>query len=567
MSISLETSAGYIDSEYSDFEHAYSVSNVSRTSPKFGRDGMQWNYNRNVFSNFEPASVRQDQSTIKTLEHIDVNAYNRLNQPVRPLNTDDYDTATDTDAYYEDSRKGFVNDESYKYDRSGNDFKWWCDEQEASDFSIANTGEDVTPIKLDDSTPIEDSKLLSQFKAVQSCGQLTERTQCGSSISDDWDDNVSIASRVSTKEAPVMPREDEWSSFMKPADQSEELDLLKQQIMQRLGFKIANMEVHKKVSKRSVESFEAATQTNDDSFGYDYRERESAWLREVNELLATKFVDIVSNGKLMAYKTEQRFIEALQAHLNRSQNEIDRLMHLKNEVVQDQQYDELIRELDDLKAQNSRLQEDVDELNSQLEELQHVAPVAERARKLEQKLREEKASKKALMDDFTKTLGYMRLMKDRLKTLSGDKQLPKEPERNEVPPKPRNNTQPTPLKGCIKRSNTTSCTPVKQDRVKFAETSDVYYLPKRSNSELGPYVADMKKQMPILPCKIRPQKQKSQQSGGLMGFFRNIKQTFTNNSRHSSPNANVLKVPTKQDSQTQRQLEMYRQHLHSRGLV
>ncbi|GFE52631.1 hypothetical protein BaOVIS_000350 [Babesia ovis] len=579
MSLSLETSAGYIDSEYSDFEHAYSLSNINGSSPKFGSDNVQWNYNRNVFDGINSVTPRMTQKSHKTTGRVDINTYSKLNVPVQGVGASDYGTtahSSDTDfSYYQDQKQGYVSDESCRYDTTVNDFRWWCDEQEVSDFSIPNTGEDVTPIKLDDNTPIEENKLLSKLQAVQLAGQqqLSERTHCGSSTTEGCDsyDAISLSSQISTGDDVMI--HGEWSSFMKPADHDEELYLLKQQVMERLGFKVAQIDARKTATNKDVQRCEASTQTYEDSFVYSYRENETRWLRDVNELLAAQFVDIISNGKLMAYKTEQRFIEALQAHLNRSQNEIDRLLHLKPAGVNDeyQQEDEvketLVKELDELRAANVQLQQDVDRLSHQLEKMNQMGPIAERARLLEQKLKEEKASKKALMDDFTKTLGYMRLMKDRLKMLSDDKKLqPNVASERKVRPVddqvPRSNTQPVPLKGCIKRSNTTSC--AKQDRVKFAETSDVYYLPKRSNSELGPFVVDSKKQMPILPCKIRPEDR--QQSGGFMGFLRNIKQTFTQNPRRASPRANVLKIPNMQESQTQQKLAMYKRHLLSRGL-
>lgn len=585
MSLLLETSAGYVDSEYSDYEQGHPLSTIRKSSPKFGSDNLGWSINRKVpeatFSGQRSDLTRP----IRRLGHIDFDKYDTycqssnslLNGPDLAISDD-----IDIDTYEKDDNSECAPAGSCKTDVLGNELKWWCDEQEVSDFSISNTCEDVTPIKLNLDHPEMEKKVLGALQSTQydDNHQMSDRTRCGSGSSDGSDYNDLLSVSTVTKSPRLVSEEhEEWSSFMKPADNDEEVETLRQQILQRLGFKLDGVKIHKTVSKKDVPRCNAAVQTSDDTVTTKYSEYELKWLRDVNEILVAKLIEIMNSGKLMAYKTEQNFIETLQSHLERSQNEIDRLLNMQPEpdnASDDKQ--ELVEEISLLKDDNDKLRKEVESLRAQLLEVTASGDLSDRAKVLEKKLQEEKTSKKVLMDDFTKTLGYMRMMKDRLKTLShekGDRKLPAQDEKVEVAPSKRldpetnrKHVRDTALKGCIKRSNTTACTPSKPDRVKFAETSDVYYLPKRSNSELGPFVADTNKQLPILPCKIGPTEPKNtaQESCGFFNFFKNIKQTFTSPSKPNGPRVNVLKVPTNQRSQTQQQLDMYKKHLVSRGL-
>ncbi|CDR96204.1 hypothetical protein, conserved [Babesia bigemina] len=587
MSLSLETSAGYIDSEYSDFEHVDPLSTIEKSSPKFGRDDMKYLADRNVapgllcgieaISEKTPKTSGRDNMTLSHnyVDHTTTKSF--ISGRHNSRRDDRFSSNREFSVEY-------FSDESCRADTVNNGFKWWCDEQEASDFSVANTGEDVTPIKFESVVPIEERKMLDALHAVQlgNPQQMSDRTRCGSTSSDDCESNESLCSAMSSPRELPEDQEEEWSSFMKPADSDVEVDLLKEQILHRLGLKLTNVRMKGPLEKQCNRKCDAASQTSEDGFVSAYKDYEIVWLRNVNGMLSKQFIELISGGKLMAYKTDQRFIESLQSHLSRSQTEIDRLLRInpdplncKDECPNDSN---LIDELAMIKAQNLNLKKEVEVLKAQLRQANETDSFVERVKALEQKLREERLSKMALMEDFNKTLGYMRLMKDRLKTLSEEKcarlltpssamtDFPGRFNAGECTSKPA--VKPNTLKGCVKRSNTTSCAPSKQDRVKFAETSDVYYLPKRSNSELGPFLVDSKRQMPILPCKIRPvdPKAKSENNSGLMGFIKSIKQTFSNKLDQTSPRANVLKIPNGQESQTQQKLAMYKRHLLSRGL-
>ncbi|GBE62693.1 FLX-like 4 isoform X1, putative [Babesia ovata] len=587
MSLSLETSAGYIDSEYSDFEHVDPLSTIGRSSPKFGRDDMKYLADRNVtpglLRDTETISEKQPQNSERdgfTLSHcyVEHQRSNPFNSELR-LSRRDGSISSNRETNVE-----FCSDESCRADTVNNEFKWWCDEQEASDFSLANTGEDVTPIKFEPVTPIEERKILNALQAVQlgNPQQMSDRTRCGSTSSDDCESNESLCSAISSPRGIPEAQEEEWSSFMKPADSDLEIDLLKEQILHRLGLKLTNVRSQGPLEKQANRKCDAGSQTSEDGYAFAYKDYEIVWLRNVNGMLTKQFIELISGGKLMAYKTDQRFIECLQSHLSKSQTEIDRLLRIKPDQTNCKEEchndNGLIDELAAIRAQNLDLKKEVEALKAQLQQANETDAFTERIKALEQKLGEEKLSKMALMEDFNKTLGYMRLMKDRLKILSEEKcarlvapsyAVKDSSRRGSVGDYTNKSTvKPNTLKGCVKRSNTTNCAPSKQDRVKFAETSDVYYLPKRSNSELGPFLVDSKRQMPILPCKIRPVDPKAtpENSSGLMGFIKSIKQTFTNKSDHTSPRANVLKIPNSQESQTQQKLAMYKRHLLSRGL-
>ncbi|GIX61926.1 FLX-like 4 isoform X1, putative [Babesia caballi] len=581
----LETSAGYIDSEYSDFEQGHPLSTIRKSSPKFGRDDVQGSFNASVLSDVHTCGSLVSRKARQGLQMDLSSSGSYAAQSTSNPNVGEV-VACDSDTdlpLYQNRKPEYVSDESGRTDATANEFRWWCDEQEASDFSVANTGEDVTPIKMEEATPIEETKILSKLQAVQLCGQrqISDRTRCDSSSTyeEDFNDASSVSSV--TKDMSAF-HEEEWSSFMKPADYDEEIEMLKQQILQRLGLKLSNVKVREVSKAKSVQKCDASAQTCEDAFSSAYKDYETLWLRNVNGMLAKQFIKVISSGQLMAYKTDQKFIESLQSHLSRSQSEIDRLLHMQPEVCNRRDNsadkDEMLGEIEALKVQNAKLKREVESLTAKLQKTTELAALAERAKILEQKLSEAKTSKKTLMENYTKTLGHMKLMKDRLKMLSSEKVSKcsaaesgtrnNSVVRNVSDAKNNGATPGGTLKGCIKRSNTTNCVPVKQDRVKFAETSDVYYLPKRSNSELGPFVVDSKRRIPMLPCKIRPEDPKceSQDGGVFLNWFKSIKQTFTNN-RHNSPGTNALKMPNNQETLTQQNIAMNKRHLLSRGLV
>ncbi|KAK1444212.1 hypothetical protein BgAZ_101180 [Babesia gibsoni] len=580
MAYAVETGAGYIDSEFSDLDLDHTQADRKKSSPKFGNENVHWSINRNVPRLRPDGDAGDFAFPIRRMGNRDFGKYFQYPTATKSVKSVSDDASTYTAGTFAKEEPSM--DGSCKVDDVGNEFKWWCDEQGVSDFSVGNTVDDVTPIKFNMETPKLEKGLIDGLNkdGGDMRLQMSDRTRSGSASSRDGDYNDMIS--VSTVEmSPHMTPGDEWSSFMKPADNDEELERLKNQLLHRLGLKVNLNTAREAPAKVYNLRFDAAVQTDEDPAFAAYKDYELKWLREVNEMLAVKIIEIVNGGKLMAYKTEQAFIDCLQSHLKRSQDEIDRLLHAQAGVgySSDGEKDELFEEIGFLREENRKLKAEVEALTQQLQEATLSGSYSERERLLEKRLKEEKTSKKVLMDDFSKTLGYMRAMKERLRTLSTERNEKNVTNKGDQgfqgvrpdSPVPGNKVKQKDVapKGIVKRANTTNCVPSKAERVKFAETSDVYYLPKRSNSELGPFVTNTERAMPILPCQIRPAygTVPVKKSGGFMDFLKNIKQNFTGSPAPTPAKINVLKVPNQQQVQTQQQIDNYRRHLNSRGLV
>ncbi|EKX73562.1 hypothetical protein BEWA_035980 [Theileria equi strain WA] len=214
-------------------------------------------------------------------------------------------------------------------------------------------------------------------------------------------------------------------------------------------------------------------------------------------------------------------------------------------------------------AENAKIKEQNEELRRRLEELgRKYQESVKREKSLADRLMKAEVSKNALQEEFNKSVAYLRSTKEKLKNLADSKRRhsaknsptstsnvpmdsatntledPVEQPQPYIPPtvnRPVYNPQ---FGQRIHSVPPKSMPPMRSNtavpRVKFADESDIYFLPQRSASECGPII-------------VKPEKKSR-----FSGFFSMVDGLFNRQEKNFTPNE---------------QIAMYKAHLMSRGVA
>ncbi|KAK2197782.1 Immunoglobulin-like domain [Babesia duncani] len=423
--VSLQNTAGYIDSECSDVENVYKMSETNYnpvynrigcgvTSPKFGRDDLL-----------------SQQGATKQVNRTPSHLFNR--------NKSFKSSASFPESIGGATPTSSINDDGSCYStiKANNEFKWWCEEDEPYDGSVTNTNVGNMP----EDTPLYSEKIVKRFSGRNNSNLdlMSGKTTVGT---------ITTASR---KTSSIEEGADEWQSWMMPVDELDELERLRCQIMTRLKIRVPLTQslAISSAKQKVTEHREIGVNTIECLASEEYRQQEITWLRDINEIMKNKLIELVSTRKIIKAELDWSFIESVQNHLVHVNKHI--------EVLERKQNANVPQELQELQLEN-------EQLKTQLEQCQ------KQVQTLETQIKQQNEEKDALETDFKKTLTYMRLMKDRLQNIKEGKKS-----------QPKKNPEPA-----VRRCNTEVVN--KLNSVKFAESSDVYYLPKRSLSECRPLI-------------------------------------------------------------------------------